>query len=111
MASTVTQVPVGGRAYNVVGSQRESVVDVTWTTTYVTGGEAVAAAQAGLNVIEQVVSAQLLTTVASGTAVDANVVPAATGATAATKLVTAVGEVANAGVAIGTVVRVTVRGR
>lgn len=93
------------------GTGWEVQADVSFSGTYPTGsGEQVNASQLGLAGITRVLSAQLLTTVATGTAVDAagNVLGNQQGFLL--KLNRAVGEAAGDAVNAGTVVRVTVVG-
>lgn len=107
----ITNAVGGGPPYRIVGAQKEAQVDVAWTSNYATGGEAVTAAECGLGIIEQVMDSQIVTPDAESTAVQADPEVAATGASVALKLNTAVAEIANALTITGLVVRLTVRGR
>lgn len=52
MAVTATLVTSGGLPYRVVGAQRETITEVTADSSYEEGGEALTAAQLGLNIVE-----------------------------------------------------------
>lgn len=107
----VTNAVGGGPPYRIVGAQKEVQVEVVWSSNYGTGGEVVTAAECGLNIIEQVMDAQIVAPDAESTAVQADPEIAATGASVALKLNTAVAEIANALTITGLTVRLTVRGR
>lgn len=70
MAHTVANATGGGRAYNIVGSRKETVTDVTWSGA--TASETVTASELGLNAVEQA-HAFVLTPQASATGVQAAV--------------------------------------
>jgi hypothetical protein len=102
-------ISVGSPAHRIVGAQKEVIADVTQTSAYATSGEAITAAELGLNVIHSA-TAQFVTTVASATGTEVVPVIATGGGSLNLKFNTAAGESANASAANGTVIRVTVRG-
>lgn len=95
--------------YRVVGAQKEVTSDVTQSSTYATGGEAITAAEMGLIKIDAA-TADFVTTVATATGTSVVPIVSATGASLNLKFNTAAGESAAASAAINTVVRVTARG-
>jgi hypothetical protein len=103
MAHTVANVPVNGTPYRIVGSDKETVTDVTVGT----NSETVTAAELGLNTIYSA-SPEIQTGQATDTGVYVTAITAASGAN------TVVAEFAAAGTAAttaaNTVIRVTARG-
>lgn len=72
MALSFSKQTIGGLPYAVTSAQRKTVTDVTFDSSYPTGGEAFVASDLGLNVVEQ--AAVAIKTV-GGTVNVANVFP------------------------------------
>jgi hypothetical protein len=61
MAISASRVTTGGVPYRIVGNKKETVTDVTFDSSYPTGGEAVTASDLGLSNLEEVVDLQVKT--------------------------------------------------
>lgn len=101
---------IGAVPFRVVGAFKEVSLNVTWSSNYATGGETVLPSEFGLNYVESVLSADVITPDAENTGVAVQAIVNSTGAVVA-KLNTAVAESANALAITGLVVRLTVRGK